>query len=177
MNTNIFINVQQPSIKSLRKYFEMVVRNKFCYEETECTTCNSEGIVIRGKVREYIEQFLTARVFCRVKNSSSDSHILSTSKSFRHRLLFPGLMTLKMKALKSFETSVTTHSTTRNTLFVCNFCVITSNFVSFGSTRILNVCGTVTIMSTNWSLHAVERNLTTDWICSNTGRPCHGSGR
>jgi hypothetical protein len=51
-------------------------KNKFYCLETVFTACNSEGIVTCEYLREYVEQFLTAQIFCQFEDSSSDTSLL-----------------------------------------------------------------------------------------------------
>jgi len=51
--------------------------NTFYYHERVIIACNFEGIVTFENLRKYVEQFLSAQIFCRVQDSSSDISVLN----------------------------------------------------------------------------------------------------
>jgi hypothetical protein len=72
---HLYLNERKRNIKSLWKCVEIsVTKINFIIRKI---VCNSEGIVTRENLREYVEQFLTAQTFCRFEDSSSDTSLLN----------------------------------------------------------------------------------------------------
>jgi len=52
-------------------------KNKFYYHERVIIACNIEGIVTFENFREFVQQLLSAQIFCGVQDSSSNISMLN----------------------------------------------------------------------------------------------------